>query len=489
MKTKLFIDGGFVDAQAGRTFASIDPATEAVLGTAAAGEQADIDRAVAAAVRAFAGDWRRTTGAERASLLHRIAAAITGEREALARLEVQDNGKPLAEALWDVDDAAACFQFYAGLADELDHAGSADIALSDPRFESRARQEPIGPCGLIVPWNYPLLMAAWKVAPALAAGCTAVLKPSEVTPFSAIRLAEICAAAGLPAGVLNVVTGFGREAGAALAAHPDIRKIAFTGSVPTGQRVMRAAAEGTRPVSLELGGKSAIIVFDDVDIDHAIAWIMFGIFWNQGQVCSATSRLIVERSIAPRLMDRLVEAASAIPIGSGLEAATRLGPLVSREQYGKVLGFIERARNGATLVAGGGRPAHLARGYFLEPTIFADVPVDHEVWTEEIFGPVLAMRTFAAENEAVRLANDSRFGLAAAVLTADPVRADRVAEALDAGIVWINCSQPTFVEAPWGGRKHSGFGRELGRWGLAGYLDVKQITRYRSAATWDWYRS
>ncbi|MCZ0733376.1 aldehyde dehydrogenase family protein [Phreatobacter sp. AB_2022a] len=489
MRTQLFIDGGFVDAHAGRTLASIDPATEAVLGMAAAGDKADIDRAVAAAVRAFAGDWRRTTGAQRAVLLRRIAAAIASEREALARLEVQDNGKPLAEAQWDVDDAAACFQFYADLADELDDARSTDIALPDQRFESRARQEPIGPCGLIVPWNYPLLMAAWKVAPALAAGCTAVLKPSEVTPFSAIRLAEICAEAGLPPGVLNVVTGFGHEAGAALVAHPDIRKIAFTGSVPTGQRVMRAAAEGTRPVSLELGGKSAIIVFDDVDIDHAIAWIMFGIFWNQGQVCSATSRLIVERSIAPRLTDRLIEAASAIPIGSGLEPATRLGPLVSREQYGKVLGFIERARNGAALVAGGGRPAHLARGFFLEPTIFADVPVDHEVWIEEIFGPVLAMRTFAAESEAIQLANDSRFGLAAAVLTADTVRADRVAEALDAGIVWINCSQPTFVEAPWGGRKHSGFGRELGRWGLAGYLDVKQITRYRSAAAWDWYRS
>ncbi len=487
MRTKLFIDGEFVDAASGQTFKSIDPATETVLGDAAAGGEADVARAVNAAARAFVGDWRNTRGADRAALLRQIASKIAADREGLARLEVQDNGKPLTEALWDIDDAAGCFEFYADLADELDEKGDLEINLPDQRFVSRVRYEPIGPCGLIVPWNYPLLMAAWKVAPALAAGCTAVLKPSELTPFSAIRLAEICVASGLPAGVLNVITGFGHQAGAPLTTAPQIRKIAFTGSAPTGRGVMRAAAQSIKAVSLELGGKSPVIVFDDSDIEQAVAWIMFGIFWNQGQVCSATSRLIVHEDIAARLIERLVDAAAAIPIGNGLDTGTKLGPLVSKGQYDKVLGFIERARHTATLVAGGKRPASLERGYFLEPTIFTDVSPDSELWTEEIFGPVLAVRTFCSELEAISLANDTQFGLAAAVLSADLARADRVAERLDAGIVWINCSQPTFTEAPWGGRKQSGIGRELGRWGLCNYLDVKQITRYRAAAVWDWY--
>lgn len=489
LRTQLFIDGEFVDAISGETFESIDPATETVLGLAAAGSAVDIARAADAAERAFVGEWRGTTGKERAAILRRIAAGIISERQSIAELEVRDNGKPIAEALWDIDDAAGCFDYYADLAEELDGTAEADIPLPDDRFISRVRHEPIGPCGLVVPWNYPLLMAAWKVAPALAAGCTTILKPSELTPFSALRLADILAESGLPKGVFNVVTGFGRTAGGALTAAPSIRKLAFTGSVPTGREVMRAAAESIKAVSLELGGKSPLIVFDDAEIDSAVAWIMFGIFWNQGQVCSATSRLIVEHSIAPRLIDKLVEAAAGITIGNGLDAGTKLGPLVSKGQYEKVIGFITRASTSSTLVSGGKRPSHLPTGYFLEPTIFADVPMESELWTEEVFGPVLAVRTFRTEEEALRLANDSRFGLGAAVISSDAIRAERVAERLDAGVVWVNCSQPTFTQAPWGGRKESGIGRELGRWGLSNYLDVKQITRYRADAVWDWYRT
>ncbi len=487
MQTQLFIDGRFVPAASGRRFESIDPASEETLGEASAGGPQDVARAVDASLRAFEGGWRSTTGRERAGFLRGIAASITADREELARLEVMDNGKPLPEALWDIDDAAGCFDYYADLADGLDGREEEDVPLPDARFDCRVRREPVGPCGQIIPWNYPLLMAAWKVAPALAAGCTMVLKPSEFTPFTAIRLAEIARNVGLPNGVLNVVTGFGAEAGAPIASAAGLRKVAFTGSVPTGRRIMQAAAESIKAVSLELGGKSPLLVFDDADVEHAVAWIMFGIFWNQGQVCSATSRLLVQRGIAPRLFDRLAEAARGIRIGNGLDAGVKLGPLVSRGQYEKVLGLVGRGRTDATLLTGGARPRGLEKGYFIEPTVFVDVPEASELWKEEIFGPVLAARTFDDEAEALRLANDTRFGLAAAVLSADEERADRVARGLDAGIVWINCSQPTFTQAPWGGRKQSGIGRELGQWGLDNYLDVKQMTRYRSSQVWDWY--
>jgi betaine-aldehyde dehydrogenase len=333
-----------------------------------------------------------------------------------------------------------------------------------------------------------MLMAAWKVAPALAAGCTMVLKPSELTPLTALELADIAANADLPPGVLNVVTGLGRDAGAPLSEHPGIDKLAFTGSVPTGSRIMQAAARDIKNVSLELGGKSPFIVFDDSDIDAAVEWIMFGIFWNQGEVCSATSRVLVQRGIYDRLLERLEEQTRKITIGNGLQDGVLLGPLVSRGQYDKVHEAVERGLSeGARLVTGGGRPAHLSKGYFMEPVVFADVPADAYIWNEEIFGPVVCVRAFDDEVEAVRSANDSRFGLAAAVMSRDLARCERVARALRAGIVWINCSQPTFTEAPWGGYKQSGIGRELGEWGLNNYLETKQITRYDSDKPWGWY--
>jgi betaine-aldehyde dehydrogenase len=487
MQSQLFIDGKWVDAIEGGTLDVVNPADERVFHTCAAGTAADVDVAVAAAKAAMTGPWSRTSGHDRAKYLRAIAAKIEEQKQAIAEIEVRDNGKPLPEALWDVGDTAYCFNLYAAYAEELDGRQGETIGLPDERFQSRVKYMPAGVAGLIVPWNYPLLMAAWKVAPALAAGCAVVLKPSEFTPLTALELARIAAEVGLPDGVLNVVTGYGATAGARLSTHPDVRKLAFTGSVPTGVAVASAAARDVKSVSLELGGKSPIVVFDDADIEQTVEWVMFGIFWNQGQVCSATSRMIVEKGIAPKLLDRLSEEAKKITTGDGMTPGTLLGPLVSKPQYDKVLNYIEIGKSEATLVTGGGRPSHLNEGYFIEPTIFTDVPATARIWNEEIFGPVLVVSTFETEDEALELANDSEFGLAAAVMSGDLKRAERVADAFEAGVVWINCSQPTFIEAPWGGIKKSGIGRELGKWGLNNFLEPKQITTYASRDPWGWY--
>lgn len=487
MQSKLFIDGQWQDSRGGGLLDVVNPATEQVFHQCIAGTAADIDAAVAAAKAAMAGPWRKTTGRDRAKILRAIGEAIEAEKQTLAEIEVRDNGKPLPEALWDIGDAAYCFTLYATYAEELDGRQGATIEVPDARFDCRIKYAPVGVTGLIVPWNYPLLMAAWKVAPAIAAGCAMVLKPSEYTPLTALELARIAHACGLPRGVLNVVTGFGRDTGARLTTHPDVRKLAFTGSVPTGISVATAAAQDVKSVSLELGGKSPIVVFDDADVEQAVEWVMFGIFWNQGQVCSATSRMIVQEAIAPKLIDRLAAEAKKIKIGDGMAEGTLLGPLVSAQQYAKVQGYVDVGKGEATLISGGARPPHLNTGYFLEPTIFADVKPTARIWTEEIFGPVLAVTTFKTEDDAVRLANDSDFGLAAAVMSADMERARRVADAFEAGVCWINCSQPTFAEPPWGGMKKSGVGRELGLWGLNNYLEPKQITTYKSSEPWGWY--
>jgi betaine-aldehyde dehydrogenase len=488
MRDQLYINGEWVSPDLGGYLDVIDPATEQPLQRVAAGTEEDIDHAVRAARRAFDNDWGQTTGAERAVWLEALADELQGAQDDIATLEVRDNGKPLPEAQWDIGDAIACFRYYAGLARELDGRQDKPLALPDERFRCRVRLEPIGVAGQIIPWNYPLLMAAWKVAPALAAGASVVLKPSELTPLTALELAGAADRIGLPAGVLNVVTGLGADAGSPLTLHPGVDKLAFTGSVPTGAKIMSAAASDIKNISLELGGKSAFIVFDDADVEAAVEWILFGIFWNQGQVCSATSRLLVQESIAPRLIERLVEETRKITIGQGLEPGVLLGPLVSRGQYEKVLGFVDQGKaSGAKLLTGGKRPAHLERGYFMEPAIFDEPGHNSIIWREEIFGPVLCIKRFKDEEQAVQMANASRFGLAAAVMSADPQRATRVANRLRAGIVWVNCSQPTFVEAPWGGMKHSGIGRELGQWGLDNYLEVKQVTEYVSEQPWGWY--
>ncbi|WP_342364086.1 aldehyde dehydrogenase family protein [Terrarubrum flagellatum] len=487
MTATLFIDGVWRAAAEGGVFPVIDPATEETIVAVSLAGQSDVDAAVFAARSAFdESEWTKFPGAQRAAILRRIADIIRLRREELATLEVRDNGKPIAEARWDIDDAAGCFDFYAGLAE----SGAPDepIALGDARFSSRAVREPVGVVAAIIPWNYPMLLAAWKVAPALAAGCTVVLKPSELTPLTAIELVRIAADAGVPAGVLNLLTGYGDGAGQPLAQHTGVDKIAFTGSVPTGAKLMAVAAQDIKRISLELGGKSPFVVFADSDVEQAVEWIMFGVFWNQGQVCSATSRVLIERSLYAPLLARLAEAAAQIWIGGGLDPKVKLGPIVSASQHAKIVAAIEDGvRSGARLVSGGRRPAGLDKGYFIEPTIFADAPIDSSLWRDEVFGPVLCVRPFDSEDEAVRLANDSRYGLAAAVMSADADRAERVARRLRAGIVWINCSQPTFVEAPWGGYKQSGIGRELGRWGFEACFETKQITRYDSDAPWGWY--
>jgi len=488
MQTCLYIDGQWQAPVLGGTLPVVNPATEAIIHLAPAATAEDVDKAVQAARHAFdVGGWPQLSGVQRASYLRAIAAGIRTRQHELAHLEVQDNGKPLPEAEWDIADAAGCFDYYADLAEKLDGEDEA-ILLADARFTAKAVREPVGVAAAIIPWNYPLLMAAWKVAPALAAGCTMVLKAAEQTPLAALELAAIAHAVGLPAGVLNILTGTGLAAGQPLAEHAGVDKIAFTGSAPVGSRLMAVAASDIKRISLELGGKSPFVIFDDSDIAKAVEWIMFGIFWNQGQVCSATSRVLVQQNIYPALLERLIAEANKISIGNGLDAGVLLGPLVSGEQHARVLAAIEAARTaGAVVACGGSRPEHLEQGYFLQPTVLTDVPLTSNAWREEIFGPVVCLRPFATEAEAVQLANDSRFGLAAAVMSADEARCDRVARSLRAGIVWVNCSQPTFTEAPWGGYKQSGIGRELGRWGLDNYLETKQITRYASDEAWGWY--
>ncbi|MBN3785588.1 aldehyde dehydrogenase family protein [Burkholderia sp. Ac-20353] len=485
----LYIDGQWTLPVKGGSFLTLDPSDEGVLAQVPAATAEDVDLAVHAARRAFdEGPWPRFTGKQRAEMLRAIAEGIRRRLPQLAELEVRDNGKPLPEAQWDLADAAGCFDFYAGLAEKADQEARQHIELADERFSSWVEREPVGVVGAIIPWNFPLLMAAWKVAPALAAGCTIVLKPSELTPLTALELAAIVHEVGVPNGVFNLVTGLGPDAGAPLAKHPLVDKLAFTGSVSTGRRIMQAASQDIKNISLELGGKSPFIVFADADLESAVEWIMFGIFWNQGQVCSATSRVLVERSLYPALLERLVEEAGKIRIGPGMQDGVQLGPLVSRGQLDKVTSAIESGRRSAArLIFGGERPAHLSAGYYLAPTIFADVPTDCDIWREEIFGPVVCLRAFDDEAEALLLANDSPFGLGAAVMSNDLPRTERVARRLRAGIVWINCSQPTFTEAPWGGYKQSGIGRELGQWGFDSYREVKQLTRYDSQQPWGWY--
>ncbi|MEB3767041.1 aldehyde dehydrogenase family protein [Acinetobacter sp. MD2] len=484
---QFFINGQWVDSK--KNFASIDPSTEIEIAQIASATAADVELAVQAARQAFdSGIWSDLSGQKRADYLHAIANEIRENIELLSRLEVQDNGKPYAEAEWDINDAADCFDFYANLAKNLDHNTEQVIPLPDARFSSVARKEPVGVACAIIPWNYPLLMAAWKVAPALAAGCTLILKPAEATSLTAIELGRIAEKVQLPAGVLNILTGIGSDIGPMLTEHPMIDKIAFTGSVPVGKHIMQSAAYQVKNISLELGGKSSFIVFEDSDIEAAVEWIMFGIFWNQGQVCSATSRVLIHADLYEPLLNRLKTEAQKIKIGNGFETEVKLGPLINQKQYQHVCTTIQNGINdGIRLVSGGKRPPHLATGYYIEPTIFADVPEDHPLWNEEIFGPVVSIRSFQTEAEAISSANNSIFGLAAAVMSQNSERCNRVARALRAGIVWINCSQPTFCQAPWGGYKQSGIGRELGEWGLDNYLEVKQITTYNSSEPWGWY--
>jgi betaine-aldehyde dehydrogenase len=485
-KTKLYIDKIFVAPVSNGSFAAINPATEAAFAEVAAGGAADVDLAVRAARRAFDdGPWPQMSASERAGALRRIAKGITQRMSEIAAFETRDNGKPLPDSEWDVGDAAFVFDYYADLVEAHEAAGAQAVDLGDDAFSSTISTEPIGVVGAITPWNFPLLMAVWKVAPALAAGCTIVLKPSEFCSLSCAILAEIIDAADLPMGVFNLVTGTGPDAGAPLTDHPLVDKLAFTRSVLTGRKVMTAAAAGIHTISLELGGESPFIVFADCDIEKVVEWILFGVFWNKGEVCSATSRVLVERSLYPALMARLKEATEAITIGAGDMPGVKLGPVVSKTQYDKVMAAVEVAKaSGARLVTGGGRPEGMDTGYYIAPTIFSEVPTEAAVWREEVFGPVVCVNPFDTESEALQLANDSPYGLAGAVMSDDRERCERVAGKLRAGIIWINCSQPTFTQVPWGGYKSSGIGRELGTAGFLGFRETKQITRYDNSQRW-----
>jgi betaine-aldehyde dehydrogenase len=466
-----FIDGKWVDAREGSRFDVVDPATEEVIATAPDSTAADTEAAIDAARRAFdEGPWPRTGERERERVLLRAADIVRREADRLAEMEVRDCGKPLAEAKEDVAEAAFILEYYGGWVTKI----MGEIPPVGPDAMSLVVKEPVGVAGLITPWNYPILMAVQKVAPALAAGCTAVLKPAEQTPMTALELPAILEEAGLPPGAFNVITGFGPTAGAPLVESPKVDKIGFTGSVEVGRTVLRSGADTLKRVTLELGGKSPNIVFADAGFEQAIEGTCNGIFWNQGEICSAGSRVFVERAIYDDALEAMTERANAVRLGSGLDPETTMGPLVSKEQQERVLSYIEAGRSeGAKLAAGGGNGAD--RGYFVRPTIFYDARNDMRIAREEIFGPVMAVIPFEDPGEVVQLANDTDYGLAAAVWTRDIGKALRTAKALRVGIVWINDSQPAPSEAPWGGYKQSGIGRELGPHGIEDYLEVKHI--------------
>jgi betaine-aldehyde dehydrogenase len=483
-KYQLFINGEWVSSHGGKTFSVYDPSTEQVIAEVPDSNAKDVDRAVAAAKDAFEnGPWAASTAQERGRVLFKLADAVRQNAASLAELECRNTGKPIVEAEYDIADVATCFEYYGGLATKI----SGHVNPVPDNALSLSLKEPVGVAGQIIPWNYPLLMAAWKLAPALAAGCTCVLKPAEQTPLTALELAKHFDACGLPNGVVNIVTGFGETTGAPLVQHPDVNKIAFTGSASVGKLIVKMAADTVKRVTLELGGKSPNIFFADSDFEAAVDGALFGVFINQGEVCSAGSRILVERPIYNKFVEALAAKAKTIKLGPPLERTTKMGPLVSKQQYDRVLSYLEVGKTEAKLASGGDRPKNLDRGYYVEPTIFYDVDNSARIAREEIFGPVASVIPFNDEADAIKIANDSPYGLAAAVWTRDIFKAFRAVKKIRAGIVWINHMQPTYVEAPWGGVKQSGFGRELGPWGLEEYLETKLVHVNLNESPIGWY--
>ncbi|MBX3027346.1 aldehyde dehydrogenase family protein [bacterium] len=474
---KMLIDGAWVEAASGRTFTTVDPATEEPLAEVPAGDREDIDRAVRAARRAFeSGPWRRMTASERGRALWKLADLIEARGEEFAQLETLDNGKPISVArVADVPLVVDHFRYFAGWATKVE---GETIPVSTPGLHvlNYTLREPVGVVGQIIPWNFPLLMAAWKLGVALACGNTVVLKPAEQTPLSALRLGELLDEAGFPPGVVNIVTGYGETAGAALAEHPDVDKVAFTGSTEVGRIVMRAATGNLKRVSLELGGKSPNIIFADADLDAAAVGAANAIYFNHGQCCCAGSRLFIEQKAYDTVMPKLIEYSEKVKLGPGMDPATEMGPLVSSEQFERVTGYLEHGRQeGATVRAGGGRPARFDKGYFVAPTVFSDVRPDMKVVREEIFGPVVCAVPFKDPEEVRAAGNDTAYGLAAAVWTKDVQKAHRMAAALKAGTVWINCYNMFDAASPFGGYKQSGFGREMGKAALELYTQIKSV--------------
>ncbi len=471
---RLLINGEWQPAASGKTFKTINPATEEVICEVAEADAADVDRAVTAARRAFeSGPWARMSASDRGRLMYKLADLIEANKQELAALETLDNGKPLRDSLGaDLPLTIACYRYYAGWADKIQ---GKTIPVNGPYF-CYTRHEPVGVCGQIIPWNFPLLMQAWKWGPALACGCTIVLKPAEQTPLSALRVAELAMEAGFPPGVINVLPGYGPTAGQAIARHMDLDKVAFTGSTEVGQLIMKHAADtNLKRVTLELGGKSPNIVFADTDMDAAVEGAYFGLFFNQGQCCCAGSRVYVEERAYDEFVGKIVAKAKGRRVGDPFAKETQQGPQVDKEQFHKVMGYIDAGKQeGAELLCGGGRVGQ--RGYFIEPTVFANVNEEMKIGKEEIFGPVMSIIRFKTLDEVVQRANRNMYGLAAAVWTKDITKAHAVAAAVRAGTVWVNCYDVFDAAAPFGGFKQSGIGRELGEYGLAAYTEVKTVT-------------
>ncbi len=486
---KMFIDGAWVESTSGKTFDSVNPATGEVIAVIAEATVEDARLAVAAAKKSFyeTRDWRDMDSQTRGDILLEIADMIDAERDEFARLDCIDMGKPLREAEADVDDAIHNFRYYSSLI-KTPQGGVYEVNEGFGKMHSYTVHEPTGVCALITPWNYPLLMGVWKLAPALAAGNSIVYKPASNCVLSSIKLFEIFEKV-LPAGCANLVLGPGETIGNELAANEDVDMIAFTGSTAAGQSIMRAAAGNVKKIGLELGGKSPNIIFADADLEGAVEWAMLAIFLNQGAICSAGSRILVEESFADAFVKRLAERANAMTIGNPLENPD-MGAIVSESQMNKILGYVQKGvEEGATLVCGGERytEGECAKGYFIRPTIFKDCTNDMTIVKEEIFGPVVTVQTFKTEQEAIDLANSTEYGLAGAVYTKDGARALRVIKELRAGITWINCYNPCFNEAPWGGYKKSGIGRELGVHGLEEYQEIKQININLNPGIVGWY--
>ncbi len=475
---KILIDGKWVDAVSGKTFATLDPSTEEPLVQVAEGDKQDVDLAVKAARRAFEnGPWRTMTASERGRAIWKLADLMEQHLEQFAELETLDNGKPISVARGaDVPLAVDLFRYMAGWTTKIE---GATIPISVPytpgaKYLSYTLREPVGVVAQIIPWNFPLLMAAWKLGPALATGCTVVLKPAEQTPLSALLLGELALEAGIPAGVLNIVTGFGETAGAALAAHPDVDKVAFTGSTEVGKLVLQAAAGNLKKVSLELGGKSPNVVFSDADIDTAVKGAASAIFFNHGQCCCAGSRLYVESNIFDQVVEGVSQQAKKIRVGAGMDPKTQMGPLVSHEQLQRVCGYMESGlTEGAKAVTGGKRAG--SKGYFVEPTVLVNTNPKMKVVQEEIFGPVVTAIPFKGAEDVVSSANDTVYGLAAGIWTKDISKGHQLAAQLKAGTVWINCYNIFDAALPFGGYKQSGWGREMGKDVLELYTEVKAV--------------
>ncbi|KAH7085878.1 aldehyde dehydrogenase domain-containing protein [Paraphoma chrysanthemicola] len=473
--TGLFINNEFAAAKSGATLESVNPYDETVIASVAAGGEEDIDAAVAAARTAFKNpEWRKISAADRGALLWKLGDLCEKNAHVLATVDAWDNGKPYQQALdEDIAETISVFRYYAGWADKV---YGQTIETSDAKL-AYTKHEPIGVCGQIIPWNFPIMMAAWKLGPALACGNTVVLKPAEQTPLGALFLATLIKEAGFPAGVVNIVNGHGKDAGSRLSAHPKVDKIAFTGSTITGRNIMKAAAGNLKNITLETGGKSPLLVFDDCDLDQAVKWSHMGIMGGMGQVCTATSRLYVQDTIYDKFLEAFKKQTKEnTNIGSQFDSATNHGPQVSSAARERILGYIESGKSeGAELIHGGTQSGLPDKGFFVEPTVFANVKNDMKIVKEEIFGPFVVIQSFSSEDEAVEKANDSEFGLGAAVFTKDIMRGHRVAGAIEAGMVWINSSQDSHFGIPFGGYKQSGVGRELGQYALSSYTQVKAV--------------